>query len=106
MAPKWTKHIAHRSGATSLYLASQNGHTDAGKVLLEHGAAVDAARRDNGLSSYEHCHLDMVQLLVENGASSQNYHKDCGSGPLMITAQNGHTNVVRSIITGSGGGRS
>jgi Ankyrin repeats (3 copies) len=58
---------------TPLFIASQNGHTEFVRILLQHGADTEA--RDNNNSTPLHCasrqkHLEVVQLLLNHGADT------------------------------------
>ena len=53
-------------GATPLYVAAQNGHTEAVKLLLDHNADVNVKSRDGKLpidAARQRWHFDVVKLL-------------------------------------------
>src|SRR5437763_1893782 len=56
------------SGVSALYIAAENGHTDVVKLLLEKGADVNVAKRDDGQTplwrAAEYGYLEIVKLLV------------------------------------------
>uniref|UniRef100_A0A6U4U7T2 Uncharacterized protein n=1 Tax=Neobodo designis TaxID=312471 RepID=A0A6U4U7T2_NEODS len=67
---------ADRFGYTALHVAATHGHFAVCRILLDHGADVNA-RTDAGVTPL-HCaaqygHLRVVQLLVERGADSAAY---------------------------------
>eukprot|EP01117_Protostelium_nocturnum_P011792 TRINITY_DN4299_c0_g1_i8.p1 TRINITY_DN4299_c0_g1~~TRINITY_DN4299_c0_g1_i8.p1 ORF type:complete len:144 (-),score=41.10 TRINITY_DN4299_c0_g1_i8:156-587(-) len=62
--------VKNQFGSTPLYIASQNGHSDVVRMLLENPS-------QNG-------HSDVVRMLLEN-------HK---CTPLYIASQNGHSDVL------------
>lgn len=58
-------------GATPLYLASQNGHTETIKELVRLGARLDSGRNDGATPLYtaaQHGNLAALQALLELGA--------------------------------------
>jgi len=88
------------SGVSPLWLAAQEGHVEASKLLLEKGAVVDRQDSD-GISSLwiaaQEGHLDTVKLLVEKGAALE--LKDRGGvTPLWIAVQEGHLAVVKLLV--------
>lgn len=75
LLPNGTVHIATYAWAywTPLHLAALGGHVRTAEALLEHGAKVNKAVGERGLTPL-HCaviakHLDMVRLLLRYGAS-------------------------------------
>jgi ankyrin len=64
---------AMKSGATPLFMASQEGHLEITRLLLEHGAAIYQATSNGAtpLSVARHGgHSRIVQLLQEHGADT------------------------------------
>ncbi len=43
-------------------------------------------------------HIEVVQVMLKNGASPTWIHKSSGIFPLLIAAQNGHTDVVNALL--------
>ena len=108
----WTK--ARRStgrtedGWTPLYVACQNGHVDAARLLLEKGAEVDqGAERTGGrrcTSPASSGHVDAARLLLEKGAEVDRAAED-GATPLWAAC---HERPRRRGAAGAGerrGGR-
>jgi ankyrin repeat protein len=84
----------HRS--TALMWAAHNGHTEALKVLIRSGAAIDA-RREKGETALwfaaQKGQLETLKILVENGAKTDVVGRD-GETAVAIAEKNGHTHVV------------
>lgn len=60
------------SGVTSLFLASQAGHTEVVKALLEKGARVDLPSSNNWMplhAASQNGHEAVVKLLIQSGAN-------------------------------------
>ena len=73
-----------KNGPTSLYVASQNGHLDAVKLLLEKNANIEAS------SMSDHSKGRFMSLLLgsdENGVTS-----------LRIASQNGRLDIVKLLL--------
>ena len=70
------------SGASSLYVASFNGHVEVIKLLLSYGADINDKRSDNGISSLfvasENGHVEVVKLLLSHGADVNDKSSDDG----------------------------
>ena len=43
-------------------------------------------------------HIEVVQVMLKNGASPTWIHEPSGTFPLLIAAQNGHTDVVKALL--------
>lgn len=90
-------------GTTPLYLASQQGHLDIVRHLVEHGACIDAAHPNGSTPLFvasRHGHLDVVCHLVEHGASidaAQRRDQFSGATPLSIASFFGHLDVVSHL---------
>ena len=85
---------------TPLQGASQNGHVDAVRVLLDHGADVNSQDDTNWMPLHyasEGGHLKVVQLLLDHGAhvNSQN---DVNWMPLHFASSKGHLKVVQLLL--------
>jgi len=88
------------SGATPLYIATQEGHVEIVRLLLEKGAAIEAAA-DDGVtplsSAVFHGNTELVQLLLEQGAMVGGRDNN-GVTPLARGAQQGHVEAVLLLI--------
>ena len=84
--------------ATSLHLASGGGHLDAVKVLVAHGAEVEAQTWDGGQTALhfatQYGHLDVVEFLVGQGANIETRTRDLEWTALHFAAAEGHEAVV------------
>ncbi|MDF2966103.1 MAG: Pfs, and Ankyrin domain protein [Rickettsiaceae bacterium] len=108
------------NGATPLILAVQNDHVEVVKLLLEHEADVNKAM-DNGATPLIIASRDgkeeLVKLLINNGAdvdkcmgnsTDQNDSSAlsklsallaAGPNSLILAAQNGHTGIVKLLLS-------
>ena len=87
-------------GWTRLHAASQEGHDDIVRLLLDHGA--DANRSDNDGWSSLHAasqegHDTVVRLLLDHGADVKRSDND-GWSPLHAASQGGHDTIVRLLL--------
>ena len=103
-------------GKTSLHAAAEGGALDAVRLLIEHGADVNARGTwGNGLNAtplhYAACagHVSMVRLLLENGADPDPSRSNCKhmnvevseGTPLELAEKNGHSmaaGLIRDAI--------
>ena len=63
--------LAKRNGATAVLGASQNGHLEIVRLLLESGADKDLTKNDGATAltiASQNGHLEVVRLLLESGA--------------------------------------
>lgn len=88
------------AGATVLMLASQEGHTEMVRFLLNKGAQVNLQKR-NGMSALmlasKRGHTGVVSLLLENGAHV-NMQNTNGVSSLMVASEEGHAEVVKMLV--------
>ncbi len=91
-------------GFTPLGLAAFFGQVDAVKVLLDHGAAVDAADRSRfGNTALDAAvaanHADIVRVLLAAGANA-NVRDSARYTPLHRAAANGNAEIARLLLEG------
>jgi hypothetical protein len=87
---------------TPLHAASEGGHFDAVRVLLNHGARMNARLEDGRKPLHlasRNGHLKVVQLLLKRRAASKksNTRTDLNT-PLCLAAKSGHIEVVRVFL--------
>ncbi|XP_071950050.1 uncharacterized protein [Antedon mediterranea] len=92
--------VMFQDGASPLYLAAQNGHTDVCTILLKAGAKFDLPRNDGWTplhSAAINGHTDICTILLKAGANLDltTNHR---STPLNLAAQNGHTDVCTILL--------
>ncbi|KAJ7759531.1 ankyrin repeat-containing domain protein [Mycena metata] len=88
------------ANVNDLFVASQNGHLDVVKFLIEHGADVNAENEDGCTSLYlasRNGRLEVVKFLIEHGANINASDND-GYTSLSIASANGHLDVVKFLI--------
>jgi ankyrin repeat protein len=84
---------------TPLHVASQAGHVDAVRVLLDHGAHVNSQDYINWIPLHfasRMGNLKVVELLIEH-RSTLNTQSDFDSSPVYLASQFGHLEVVRLL---------
>eukprot|EP00731_Ephydatia_muelleri_P035116 Em0098g2a len=87
-------------GCSPLNAASDNGHLDVVKTLLEPGANINQANNDGCSPLYVASlkgHLDVVKTLLEAGANINQANKN-GWSPLNAASDNGHLDVVKTLL--------
>ncbi|NXG77356.1 ASB3 protein, partial [Baryphthengus martii] len=87
---------------TPLFLAVENGHADAVKLLLQHGANVEGPHCWSGWNSlhqasFQGC-TEIMKILLEKGASKE-CQDDFGITPLFVAAQYGQLESLRLLIS-------
>ncbi|KZZ91814.1 Ankyrin repeat-containing domain protein [Moelleriella libera RCEF 2490] len=93
-----------KSGETPLIRAAKGGHEGVARLLLSHGADVDAHRDEQGRTPLSLAagggHVGVVKLLLEHGACA--HHRDfTGETPLSHAAKNQHEDVIKLLPSDS-----
>jgi hypothetical protein len=87
-------------GRSPLHGASIYGHVGSARVLLDHGADVNA-QTDGGWTPLHHAslwgHLTVAQLLLEHMAISNARNEDKDT-PLILALRYGHLEIVRLLL--------
>ncbi|CAH8636662.1 unnamed protein product, partial [Heterobilharzia americana] len=96
--------IEHRAktGLTPLMEAASGDYVEVGRILLDHGADVNASpvpsSRDTALTiAADKGNAKFVNLLLEKGAVVEARNKK-GATPLWLASNGGHLEVVQSLI--------
>jgi hypothetical protein len=91
---------AKEDGSTPLHLAVLKEHADIAKLLLEHGADVNAKDKYGGTPLHRAVlteDADVVTLLLEHGADV-NAKDKYGGTPLHLAAAKGHADIARLLL--------
>ena len=94
-----------KGDCTPLMEAASAGNADIVRLLLEHGADVNAQSSSGNTPLMYACaggHEDVVTLLLESNANVED-HNENGHTPLMEAASAGHVGVAK-ILLGHGAG--
>ncbi|CAE7415636.1 ANKRD29, partial [Symbiodinium sp. KB8] len=85
---------------TPLSVASENGHIEVTRLLLEANADKDKANQDGATPLFiaaQNGHLEVVRLLLQANADKDKALEDSVT-PLYVAAQNGFLEVVRLLL--------
>ena len=85
---------------TPLLLASQNGHAEVARLLIEHNADMEA-QDDNRFTSLLLAsgggHVEVARALLDRGADMEAQNDDKRT-PLLLALEGGHLEVARALI--------
>ena len=102
--------ISFRNKEEALVRASQYGHLDIVKYLVEEGAYIHAWEDYSLIMAGENGHLEVVKYLVEKGANigydlSTGYDSSTGDdssigydSSLILASKNGHLDIVKYLV--------
>ena len=85
-----------QDGATPLWIACENGHADAARLLLNQGVDINRADKYGATPLLAACskgHVDAVRLLLDEGAEVDR-STEGGQTPLFIACYNGHVDAA------------
>jgi len=88
------------NGATPLYVAAQNGHTEVVKLLQDNNADVNASRTNDGSTPLyvvaQNGHTEVVKLLLDNNAdiNAMTHH---GQKPIDSARRNLHFDIIKLL---------
>jgi ankyrin repeat protein len=88
------------TGGSALHYAAYGGQTNAVRILLEHGADVNASDRHGFTSLHQAVrarHVEIVQLLLGGEADLEACDND-GRTPLLMAAKGGCIDEFRELI--------
>jgi len=89
-------------GVTGLWVASEKGHTNIVRVLLEHEADPNIHNEDCYgsllIEATSRHHTDIVRLLLEHGADVNAHDKDTCATSLVYASKFGHTDIVIVLL--------
>ena len=89
-----------KGDCTPLMEASSSGHYEIVKLLLSHGADVNAQSSSGNTPLMYACasgHSEVVRSLLEAGANVED-HNENGHTPLMEAASAGHVEVAKILL--------
>ncbi|XP_062555858.1 ankyrin repeat and KH domain-containing protein mask-like isoform X3 [Armigeres subalbatus] len=90
----------HKNDLTPLMETASAGHVDIIKLLLKHGADVNAQSSTGSTPLMFACaggHEEVVRVLLDNGANVED-HNENGHTPLMEAASAGHVGVAKILL--------
>jgi ankyrin repeat protein len=94
--------FSDRQGITSLLFAANNGHEDVAVLLLEKGAHVDQAEREEGSTPLMQTAItgntSIMKILLQHGANPNIRRYSDGDTALILAAENGKVSAVETLL--------
>ncbi|CAD8137177.1 unnamed protein product [Paramecium octaurelia] len=90
----------NKEGNSAIHLASQNGHTECVKILIENGVLINIAGKNRMTPLHFACaynHMELVEYLLDEGARINSKDK-FGRTPLIMAARNGNLTILSKLI--------
>ena len=88
---------ARDDGITALILATNNGHAEVVKMLLEAGANLNGANDTVLMFAADDGYVEIIKMLLVAGANP-NAARDDGWTALMFAAQEGHPEIIKMLL--------
>ena len=92
--------MSDEQGFASLFIASQNGHLDVVRLLLQKGADKDKANNNGATPLYiasRRGHLEIVRHLLQEGADKDKGDNN-GMTPLFFASSQGHLDIAKLLL--------
>ena len=102
LANKADVNASNHNGATPLYVAAQNGHTEVVKLLLANKADVNARHTDGRTPLWmaaQEGHTEVVKLLLANKAdvNTRRGSRIFGEKPIDAARRNHHSDIIELL---------
>ena len=91
----------NEDGWTALHGATQSGHADVAKLLLQHKAQVNQQKSDGWTAlqlAAVNGHINIVTVLLKHKDINVNLKDEDGHTALYLAAANGHTDIVKILL--------
>ena len=88
------------NGNTALSIASENGHSNVVKLLLDKGSQVDIMNTDGWtalMKASQSGYKDVVKLLLKHGAQVNLQSRD-GCSALLLASEAGYIEIVKKLL--------
>lgn len=96
--------VRNEGGYTPLHLACRQGHAVVARMLLDHGAALDACdEKDEWTPLFEALHqasdkhVEVIRILLQGGATVNAVSRN-GMQPIHLAAEGGHVGALNFLL--------